>query len=78
MLEQSVPLREGAVTRVAQKKPTTVDIYTNNWRILRCVTREYLEDATWHVMSEAVINSVWPLASMNLKYILDYTLQFKP
>lgn len=48
---------EGAVTRISAKKPTTVDIYTNQlaessdeW------TREFLEDATWNVMDKAVSN----------------------
>ena len=48
---------EGAVTRLSSKKPSTVDIYTNQlaessdeW------SREYLEDATWNVMSKAVDN----------------------
>ena len=48
---------EGAVTRLSSKKPSTVDICTNQlaeasdeW------SREYLEDATWNVMSKAVGN----------------------
>ncbi|MCJ7559976.1 phage major capsid protein [Candidatus Bathyarchaeota archaeon] len=46
---------EGAVTRLSGKKTSTVDIYTdqlaesaNEW------TREYLEDATWNVMDNAI------------------------
>lgn len=48
---------EGSVTRLSSKKPSTVDIYTNQlaeasdqW------TREYLEDATWNVMNRAIGN----------------------
>ncbi len=48
---------EGAITRLSSKKPSTVDIATNQlaeaadeW------TREYLEDATWNVMNQAVDN----------------------
>ena len=46
---------EGAVTRLSGKKTSTVDIYTDQlaesadeW------TREYLEDATWNVMDNAI------------------------
>jgi HK97 family phage major capsid protein len=46
---------EGAVTRLSGKKVSTVDIYTDQlaessdeW------TREYLEDATWNVMDNAI------------------------
>ena len=48
---------EGTVTRLSSKKPSTVDIYTNQlaqasdqW------TNEYLEDATWNVLSRAIDN----------------------
>jgi hypothetical protein len=48
---------EGTVNRLSSRKPSTVDIYTNQlaqgsdeW------TREYLEDATWNVMNRAVDN----------------------
>src|SRR4030067_3444020 len=48
---------EGAVTRLSGKKTSTVDIYTDQlaesadeW------TREYLEDATWNVMDNAIEN----------------------
>ena len=62
---------EGAVTRVSAKKPTTVDIYTNQlaeasdeW------TREYLEDATWNVMSKAVDNVGMALGQHETETIL--------
>jgi len=48
---------EGAVTRLSGKKKSTVDVSTNvlaeasdEW------TREYLEDATWNVLDNAVEN----------------------
>ncbi len=48
---------EGSVARLSAKKPSTVDVYTNQlaqasdqW------TQEYLEDATWNVLSRAIDN----------------------
>ena len=62
---------EGAVTRLSSKKPSTVDIYTNQlaeasdeW------TREYLEDATWNVMSKAVDNVGMALGQHETETIL--------
>ncbi|MDI9577344.1 MAG: phage major capsid protein [Thermoproteota archaeon] len=62
---------EGAVTRISAKKPTTVDIYTNQlaeasdqW------TREYLEDATWNVMTKAVDNIGMALGQHETEAIL--------
>lgn len=45
---------EGAITRVGGKKPSTLDIYTN--QLCDCSdewTREFLEDATWNVLDRA-------------------------
>jgi hypothetical protein len=63
---------EGAITRVSAKKPTTVDIYTNQlaqasdqW------TREYLEDATWNVMNKAVDNIGMALGQHETETILS-------
>src|SRR5512137_1834165 len=63
---------EGAVTRLSSKKPSTVDIYTNQlaeasdeW------TREYLEDATWNVMSKAVDNVGIALGQRETEVILS-------
>jgi hypothetical protein len=62
---------EGAIARISAKKPTTVDIYTNQlaqasdqW------TREYLEDATWNVMSKAVDNVGMALGQHETETIL--------
>jgi HK97 family phage major capsid protein len=62
---------EGAITRVSAKKPTTVDIYTNQlaessdeW------TREFLEDATWNVMDKAIGNVGMALGEEETKTIL--------
>jgi HK97 family phage major capsid protein len=62
---------EGAVTRISAKKPTTVDIYTNQlaesadeW------TREFLEDATWNVMDKAVGNVGMALGQKETEAIL--------
>jgi len=62
---------EGAVTRLSSKKPSTVDIYTNQlaessdeW------SREYLEDATWNVMSKAVDNVGRALGQNEIEVLL--------
>lgn len=62
---------EGSVTRLSAKKKTTVDISTNvlaeasdEW------TREYLEDATWNVMDNAVENIGLALGQKETEKIL--------
>jgi hypothetical protein len=62
---------EGAVTRLSGKKKSTVDVSTNvlaeasdEW------TREYLEDATWNVMDNAVENIGLALGQRETEKIL--------
>ena len=62
---------EGAVTRLSGKKKSTVDISTNilaeasdEW------TREYLEDATWNVMDNALENIGLALGQKETEKIL--------
>ena len=63
---------EGAITRVSAKKPTTVDICTNQladssdeW------TKEYLEDATWNVLDRAIGNVGLALGQRETEAILN-------
>jgi Phage capsid family. len=63
---------EGAITRVSAKKPTTVDICTNQladssdeW------TKEYLEDATWNVLDRAIGNVGMALGQKETETILN-------
>ncbi|MCW4024923.1 MAG: phage major capsid protein [Candidatus Bathyarchaeota archaeon] len=62
---------EGAVTMLSAKKPTFVDIYTNElaessdeW------AKEYLEDATWNVMDRAINNVGMALGQSETEAIL--------
>ena len=62
---------EGAVTRLSGKKKSTVDVSTNvladasdEW------TREYLEDATWNVMDNALENIGLALGQKETEKIL--------
>lgn len=63
---------EGSITRLSAKKTSTVDICTNQlaeasdeW------TREYLEDATWNVMSKAIDNVGMALGQRETETILS-------
>jgi hypothetical protein len=62
---------EGAVTRLSAKKKSTVDVSTN---ILAeasdAWTREYLEDATWNVLDNAVENIGFALGQKETEKIL--------